>query len=70
MPAWVLNGPLFFEDSSKFFEDSLNYFTLYDSGNFFKVLYFFSFIKHAIKHLIIKPFDLLNIIPLRRTRAC
>ena len=27
----------------------------------FKVLYFFYIIKHAIKHLIIKPFDLLNI---------
>ena len=29
---------------------------------FFKVLYFFKFKKHAFKHLIIKPFDLLNTI--------
>ena len=36
---------------------------------FFKVLYFFSFIQRAIKHLITTPFDLLNTIPLSRTKT-
>ena len=31
--------------------------------------YFFQFIKHTIKHLIIKPFDLLNTILLTGTKA-
>ena len=34
-----------------------------------KVTYFFQFIKDAIKHLIIKPFDQLNIIPFTRTKV-
>ena len=68
MLAWVLNTPLLFEDSSNvlFLYSILHYKTL-EICYFFKVLYFFQFIKHAIKRLIIKPFDLLNTIPLIRT---
>ena len=36
---------------------------------FFKVLYFFYFIKHAIKYLIIKPLEPLNTIPSPRTKT-
>ena len=36
---------------------------------FFKVLYYFWFFKHVIKHLIVKPFDLLNTITLTRTKT-
>ena len=71
MPAWVLNTPLPFEDSSNFLflEIILHYYKTLEICYFFNVLYFFSFIKHAIKHFIIKPFDLLNIIPLSRTKT-
>ena len=50
---------------------SLKYFTFkaFEICHFFEVLYFFLFIKHAIKYLFIKPFDLLNTIPLSRTKA-
>ena len=69
MLAWVLNTPLLFEDSLNiyFFKVfyiirflksaiSLKYFTSFDSSN-------------IIKHRIIKPFDLLNTIPLTRTKT-
>ena len=71
MPAWVLNTPLPFEDSSNFLflEIILHYYKTLEICYFFNARYFFSFIKHAIKHFIIKPFDLLNIIPLSRTKT-
>ena len=33
------------------------------------MLFFFQFIKHAVKHLIVKPFDLLNTISLIKTKT-
>ena len=69
MLTWVLKAPLLFEDSSSvlflffiiIFLSILHYKTL-ETCYFFKVLYFFKFIKHAIKQLIIISFDLLNTI--------
>ena len=64
MLAWVLNTPLLFEDFLNVLFRILHYKT-FEICYFFKVLY----IKHAIKRLIIKPFDLLNTIPLARTKT-
>ena len=64
MLAWVLNTLVLSGDSSKV----LHYKTL-EIYYFLKVLYFFSFIKPSVKHLTIKSFDLLNSIPLSRTKA-
>ena len=73
MLSWVLNTFLLFEDFLNvfLFWSILHYKTL-EICYFFKLLYFFQFIKHAIKHLtdlIIKPFDLLNTIPWTRTKG-
>ena len=65
MLAWILNTSLLLiEDSS----NVSHYFKTLEICDFFKVLSSFKFIKHAIKHLIIKAFDLLNTIPLTRTK--
>ena len=63
MLACVLNTPLHFEDSSNvLFLESISHYKALEICYFFKVLYFFYFIKHAI--LI-----LLNTIPLTRTKT-
>ena len=59
MLTWVLNTPLLFEDSKVF-----NIKSLLKSVIYLKYLTSFWFLKHAIKHLSIKPFDLINTIPL------
>ena len=58
MLAWVLNTSLLL------FEDSLFAILLYETP---EICYFY--FKHAIKHLIIKPFDLLNTVPFSRTKT-
>ena len=49
--------------------DILHYIFTLEICYFFKVLYFSSFSKNAIKHCIIKPFDVLNTISLTRTKT-
>ena len=71
MLAWILNTSLLLiEDSSNVLSlhNVSHYFKTLEICDFFKVLSSFKFIKHAIKHLIIKAFDLLNTIPLTRTK--
>ena len=62
MFTWVLNTPLLFEKTLQ---------TFYFLKVFYIIWYFTSFysFKHAIKHLIIKPLDLLNTIPLTRIKT-
>ena len=62
MLSWVLNTPLFLKTLQTFY-----FFTVFYIIRLLKSL--ISFTKHAIKYLIIKPFDLLNTIPLTRTKA-
>ena len=65
MLAWVLNKPLLLlEDSANV--SFLHYLLHYKTPEIC-YFYFFQFIKHAINHLISKPFDLLNTIPFSRT---
>ena len=62
MFTWVLNTPLLFEKTLQAF---------YFLKVFYIIWYFTSFysFKQAIKHLIIKPLDLLNTIPLTRIKT-
>ena len=66
MLVWVLNTPLFFEHSPNVFVKVFYTVMLLKSVN--SLLYFFWFIKYAIKHLIIKLFGLSVTIPLTRKK--
>ena len=65
----VLNMPLLLKSLQTFYSFKVSNIINLEICYFFKLFYFFQFINHAIKHLIIKPFDLLNTILLIRTKA-